>query len=198
VTALLFFIVVGALLLGGLFLLWRGRPAAESEPGQGAAALLAARNALQTLQYSLLAPELIGRIFAAEDQEYVNTAAPERVRQMFLEERRRISLLWIGGIRAQVSRLLRHHRSEARFHSQLNLSKELMLLVDCGSLLLSCRALQAAVYLRGPYGARALAGRTVIAAARLCDLSGQSLEFLNAASAAATLRGSSARGRAAL
>ncbi|MFY9753931.1 MAG: hypothetical protein WAJ92_14910 [Candidatus Acidiferrales bacterium] len=196
--ALLFFVGVGVLLLVGLYFLLRGHPAGSARPGDSALAVVEARNALETLQDSLLAPELISRIFAKEDCDFVTEAAPGQIREMFLRERRRIALLWIVRVRRQIASLLRLHRSEARFHAQLNFAKEVALLADFGVLLLSCRTLQLSIFLRGPYGARPLAGKTVLAAARLCDVTGRSLDFLNAASSGPgdELGETAARGRA--
>lgn len=174
---LILFLSVGAALVASLiFLVWRS-PRAE----KGSKALVEARQALVALQTDLLPTELIGRIFAREDLEYVQSQAPGRVCAMFLSERRLIALAWAAQIRKQVLNLMRFHLGSARFYARLNFRTELALAFQFASLLLACRALQMVLYLGGPYAAPRIVGATVATAAQVCSISERSLAFLNSA-----------------
>ena len=174
---LILFLLIGALLfLSLIFLVWRS-PRAE----KGSAALVEARQALVALQADLLPTELIGRIFAREDLEYVRSQAPARVCAMFLRERRVIALAWAAQIRKQVLNLMRFHLGSARFYAGLSFRIELALALQFAGLLLACRALQMVLYVGGPYAAPRIVGATVATAAQVCSISERSLAFLNSA-----------------
>ena len=174
---LIFFLAIGVLLfLSLIFLVWRS-PRAED----GSAALVEARQALVALQTGLLPTELIGRIFAREDLEYVRSQAPPPVCAMFLSERKRIALAWAVQVRKQVLNLMRFHLGSARFYARLSFRTELALAVQFGALLFACRALQMALYIGGPYAAPRIAGATAATAVQVCRISERSLAFLNSA-----------------
>lgn len=174
---LILFLLVGVLLLVSLFFLTRRGARGEG----GAQALVEARQALNNLQLGLLPPELVGRMFAKDDLEYVISATPERVREMFVRERKRVALSWVDQVRRQIVNLRRFHLGAARFYSRLSIRSEMALALDFAALLLACRALQALLYLRGPYAAPRMIGMTMAVAARVCQVSEKSLAFLNPA-----------------
>ena len=174
---LILFLLIGAALVASLiFLVWRS-PRAE----KGSAALVEARQALVALQTDLLPTELVGRIFAREDLEYVRSQAPARVGAMFLSERRVIALAWAAQIRKQVLNLMRFHLGSARFYARLSFRTELTLALQFAGLLLACRALQMVLYVGGPYAAPRIVGATVATAAQVCSISERSLAFLSSA-----------------
>jgi hypothetical protein len=174
---LLFFLSIGVALLSSLFFLARrGNPPAEGD----SRVLLDARKALDTLQGGLLPDELVRRIFARNDLEYVlSLKAPKTVRDLFIAERRKIALSWIGQVRCQISNLKHFHVGAARSYAQLGLRTELQLACHFAALLVACRALSVAVYVGGPYAAPSMVGATASAAAKICTISEQSLAFLN-------------------
>jgi hypothetical protein len=177
VIQLILFLSIGALLfLSLIFLVWRS-PRAE----KGSAVLVEARQALVALQTGLLPTELIGRIFAREDLEYVRSQAPARVCAMLLSERKVIALAWAEQIRKQVLNLMRFHLGSARFYARLSFRTELALALQFAGLLLACRALQMALYVGGPYAAPRIVGATVATAVQVCSISERSLAFLNSA-----------------
>jgi hypothetical protein len=180
---LIFFLFIGVLLFGSLFFLARRGP----RPEGGAQALVDARHALNALQLDLLPSELIARILARQDCEYVVSETPQRIQEMFQSERKRIALSWVRQVRGQIQSLQRFHRGAARFYAQLNFRTEMGLALDFAMLLLACRALQVMLYLRGPYAVPRMVGATAAAAARLCDVSEKSLAFLKPAHAGAFL-----------
>ncbi|MGA8367253.1 MAG: hypothetical protein ACLQMT_04035 [Candidatus Acidiferrales bacterium] len=174
---LILFLLVGALLLFSLLFF-----APRNAQGQKDAEPLAqVQHALNVLQLGLLAPEIVGRIFAKGDFDYVVSETSAEIQKLFLEERRRLALSWVGQVRRQIVSLRRFHLGSARFYARLRFLTEMRLAWDFATLLFACRALQAAVYLRGPYAAPRLVGATAAAAARVCGVSEKSLDFLRPA-----------------
>ncbi len=174
---LILFLLIGALLfLSLIFLVWRS-PRAED----GSAALVEARQALVALQTGLLPMELISRIFAREDLEYVRSYAPAHVCTMFLSERKSVALAWAAQVREQVLNLMRFHLGSARFYARLSFRTEMALAVQFGGLLLACRALQMVLYVGGPYAAPRIVDATAATAVQVCTISERSLAFLNSA-----------------
>jgi hypothetical protein len=171
---LILFLVVGAILLSSLFLLSRG----TSQPEGGAKVLCDARRALSSLQADLLPPELVRRIFARADLEYINSSTSDDVQKLFLLERERIALSWVGHVRRQIISLRHFHLGSARLYARLNLRTEIALAADFAILLFACRTLDLMLRLRGPYGAPGIVGATTAAAARVCEISEKSLGFL--------------------
>src|SRR5579872_4969804 len=107
---------MGAGLFTSLYFL--ARRGSHSE--KGTEALLEARAALDTLRVGLLPPEIIGRIRAKEDLDYMVSEAPEQLRRLFFDERKKIALLWVEQVRRQIISLSHFHRYSARFYGQLN------------------------------------------------------------------------------
>jgi hypothetical protein len=178
VIQLILFLVVGSLLLSSLFFLSRG----TTQPEGGAKVLCEARKALSTLQGDLLPPELLARIFARADLDYVSSSTSADVRKLFLAEREKIALSWAGHVRRQIVSLRQFHLGSARLYARLNFRTEVSLALDFAILLFACRALDLMLRLRGPYGAPRIVGATTAAAARVCEISEKSLGFLRAGS----------------
>lgn len=174
---LILFLLIGVLLfLSLIFLVWRSPRVEDSS-----AVLVEARQALVALQIGLLPMELIGRIFARDDLDYVRSQAPEPVCTMFLSERKSVALAWAAQVRKQVLNLMRFHLGSARFHARLSFRTELALAVQFAGLLLACRALQMVLYVGGPYAAPRIVGATAATAVQVCRISERSLAFLNSA-----------------
>jgi hypothetical protein len=173
VIQLLFFLTVGAILFAFLVVLAR-RGRAEG----GAEVLVAARQALFTLQTELLSDGLVARIFDGDDLDFVLSESTPQVKALFLEERNRIALMWVGRVRNQIQLLRQLHLGSARFYARLDFKAEIALAVDFMLLLVSCRALQVAFLIGGPYAAPRVVGTVAEAATRVCEVSGRSLAFL--------------------
>jgi hypothetical protein len=156
-------------------LLARRRPRTEG----GAQAIVEARQALSALQSGLLPPELVERIFAPEDLEYVVSHAPPAVHKLFLDERKQVALSWARQVRAAILHLRRFYLGQARLYAGLELRTEIKLAIDFGLLLFACRALELAIYWRGAYAAGRMVGATTLAATRICTISEKALAFLN-------------------
>jgi hypothetical protein len=177
VIQLILFLLVGAMLFFSLYLLLRRSSRAEGSAEE----LLEARQALVALQLGLLPHETVGRIFATEDLDYVTSETPEFIRELFLEERKGIALSWACQVRRQLLSLRQFHLGSARFYAQLNFRTEIRLAAEFAALLLACRALQLALFLRGPYAAPRVVAVTAAAAVKVCAISEKSLAFLKPA-----------------
>jgi hypothetical protein len=170
------FLVLGAAFLVLLSLFARG---SETGSNSTAEAVIEAREALHSLQTSLLAPELVDHIFAKTDLQFVRAACSPRVQEKFLSERRTIALTWVAHLRQQLLSLKQFHTAHARRFAELNPRRELVLAVDFAASLLACRILQLTLYLRGPYAASGMVRRAAGIAGKVCEVSERSLAFLN-------------------
>jgi len=174
VIQLLFFLALGLGLFIALYFLMRP---AVSAPGS-ADELRNARLALNVLQTGLLSSEVVHRIFAKEDLEYVSDG-PIEIRNLFVAERRRLALLWVAKMRLQILNLRKFHLGSARFHAGLKMRTEVRLAAEFLFLLFTCRVLWLALYFRGVYAAPAIVERATKMAERVCAVSETSLGFLN-------------------
>jgi hypothetical protein len=174
IELILSLLVAVVLLLTLYFFARRSKPSAEGSAQQ----LREARQTLDSLQVGLLPNDLVRRIFAKEDLEYVLSAAPADVRSLFLSDRKHIALAWVRRVRSAVLDLMRFHRGYARLYARLSLSTEMLLALNFVSLLTVCRLLQIAVHLRGPYAAPGMVRTVATAAGRVCSISESSLVFL--------------------
>lgn len=191
---LLLYLLLGVGLLAFLWALARRNRTPVEGCGQQ---FVEARQALRTLQFGLLPENLIARIFDPEDFRYVTAASPGAIGKLFVQERTRISLMWVRRVRIEIRNLMHFHLAYSRLHAKLSLLTEIRLALDFALLLMACRALRILLYLRGPYGARAVVGVLTRAAARVCAASEKSLAFLNPP-ALESLRRDSARHGAAI
>jgi hypothetical protein len=174
---LAFSLLVGLTLLIILYFFVRGgKVSAEGSAQQ----LREARQTLDSLQFGLLPNDLVQRIFATDDLDYVRRAAPTQVQSLFLSERKNISLVWVRRVRGAIVELMRFHRGHARLYAQLSLSTELLLALNFARLLMVCRLLEIALHLRGPYAAPGMVRTVATAAGRVCTISEKSLVFLKA------------------
>lgn len=173
--AMIFFIVVGAGLLVLLyFFAVRTDPKAEG----GAQALLEARHAVTTLRAGLLPVELVERVFARDDMDFVMSNSGKRVQELFRHERKKIALSWVAELRSQILNLKEFHSGQSRLYAGLDLRNEMALALNFASLLVLCRVLQCVFYIRGPYAARRVVGPAIAAAGKVCEVSERSLAFL--------------------
>lgn len=176
-TILLFFILVGFTLLIFLYFLLTRSSASTAEGS--AQSLQAAHHTIARLQQSLLSTRIVEAIFSESDLTFVQQSGSSDISHLFFSERRRIALLWVSEIRAQIICLSRFHRAQSGFYSDFSFSSEFSMVSGFWSLLLACRALQILIYFRGPFAARAIAIRTIETAGRLCQLAGQPIAFLD-------------------
>lgn len=172
---MIFFVAIGLALLALLyFLALRSDPRAEG----GAEALLEAHHAVASLRTGLLTAEVVERIFAQDDLDFVMSNAGKPAQELFCRERKKIALSWVTQVRRQVLSLKEFHSGQSRLYAGLNLRTEIGLALTFFSLLVLCRALQVVFYLRGPNSAPFIVQPAISAAGKVCAVSERSLEFL--------------------
>lgn len=169
-------IFLGLALISLLSLFWlRTRTYAEGS----ADALFNAQSALDALKLGTMPGALINRVFAPNDFHFISSSTSPAVQSAFIQERKRLALLWVQQVRTQVLGLRRFHFAHSRFYSRLSFRTELGLAFAFSFLLAECRLLQALILFRGPYPFPKMLGRTVSAAWRICTTSEKSNAFLN-------------------
>jgi hypothetical protein len=168
--------LLGAGFLASLYVFSRR----DSRVEGSAVAVFKARQDLNALQGGLLPAEIVQRIFTKADFAYVAGEGRSELQKLFLAERKRIALLWAEHLLARVRNLREFHLGSARFYSRLSLRTEMRLAFQLVTLLWICRALQATIYLRGPYAAPNMVGRVAAAAASVCATSEEVMSFLRA------------------
>jgi hypothetical protein len=184
--------LIVSLLIGAVLLVSVGRFAFRRRVEGGSVALVRARQALNTLQGGLLPADLVARIFDRADLDYVEAESSPELRELFMEERKRVALLWVGRVRKQLVNLKKFHLGSSRFYARLNVGTELSLAFDFTRVLFACRMLELFVHLRGPYAAPRMVGAMAATATKVCNVSQDSLAFLTPAYAA---RGAEQSGR---
>lgn len=155
----------------------------------GAEALIEARQALNALQSNLLPSDLVRRVFAREDLNFVSSSGSKKIRSAFLRERKRVALSWVSQLRTHVLSLKQFHSGRSRFYAQLDLRTEIALALSFASLLFVCRILEAVFYIRGPFAAPRIVGAATAVAENICTASERSLAFLSSPAAAPNLAG---------
>ena len=174
-TQFAIFVAVAVGLLVLLVVAMRRQPArAAGSAGE----LVAAKRTLESLQLGLLPPELVERMFGQRDLAYIETMGSKDIRDLFLSERKRLAVTWIGRVRRQIRELKDFHVSHSRMFSQMNWWKELSLAIQFAGLEIRCEVLQFLLRWRGAYAAPEFARRTAAAAGRTCSILDQSLAFL--------------------
>ena len=188
---LIIFLAVAVGLLVLLLVAMRRQPSrAEGSAGE----LVTAKKTLESLQLGLLPAKIVERIFGQRDLTYVASIGSNEIRGLFLSERKRLALTWIGRVRKQVRALKDFHVSRSRMFTQMSRWKEFSLALDFARLEIHCRILQLMLEWRGPYAAPNFARRTAAKAGRLCSVLDQSLAFLTP-SIPASLRSEPGAGR---
>lgn len=192
---LVLFLALGA---GFLFLLFWFARKSSSRPEGSAEALIEARQALGSLRTGLLPADMVQRIFARDDLEFVNSTCPEEIRRLFLRERKRIALSWVAQLRKQVLSLRASHSRQSRRSSHLDARTEIALALNFLSLLLICRVLQLTFFVSDPYAVPTIVRKAIGAAGDVCAASERSLAFLGPSAGIFGETADSARDRAAV
>lgn len=169
------FLLVGLGLFAFLYALIRRSRTAEGSAQQ----VLKARQALSVLQAGLLPAQVLERIFAKDDYDYVVSAGDAALTRMFVAERKAIALSWVREIRQRIVSLQEFHRGSARLYSRLSLRTEMRLAFDFFILWCACRALEMSLHLRGPYAAPQMVGRVARVAGSVCATSEEAMSFLS-------------------
>jgi len=170
-SALISYVGIGLLLLI-LLVLWVQR---SGRSVAGAPELPEAREALTSLQLNLPPRELVERIFAVQDWDFVSSQTLPPIRRVFLQGRRAVALSWLARTRKQAARLMNFHVRAVRRNANLSPAVEIRLAINYLLFLLVCQVLLGFIWVGGPFRARRMVGYTLGAAEQLWLISGQLL-----------------------
>lgn len=146
-------IIVGTVLLTGLLywatqsLAWKGSRESQLSPAEAEAVI-------RLLGVNLPRQDLVARIFSEEDYQFVAEFGPPGPLQEFLEDRKRIALLWLQEVRANVQLLMGFYRKAARTNPDLVPSTEARILLQYLGFRLACWFLAVMIRLQGPFSAK--------------------------------------------
>jgi len=146
-------IIVGIALLAGLLywatlsLAWKGSHQPQVSPAEAEAVI-------RLLGVNLPRQDLVARIFSEEDYQFVAEFGPPGFLQEFLEDRKRIALLWLQEVRMNVRMLMDFYRKAARTNPDLVPSTEARILVQYLGFRLACWFLTMMIRLQGPFSAK--------------------------------------------
>ncbi len=133
-----------------LLLLWVRQPGTRTA-GQSLAAV---REALAALNMGLPPRGLVERIFAQEDLDYVRRNTPGDVLPLFLDERRRLAVLWLRSTKLRVQEVMVLYRRAVRANNSLRAVVEVRPAVNYALFLLSFELMRGAVWMFGPFAVR--------------------------------------------
>jgi len=108
------------------------------------------RTILAALHLSLPSRLLADRIFAQDDWDFVCRESPS-VEQVFLQERKKVALLWLKEARICVRRIFHFYRIAVRGNAALEFWTELRIAGNYFMFLLMVSSVQSLIYLRGPF-----------------------------------------------
>lgn len=94
--------------------------------------------------------ELGVRLFGSQDYDFITKQGSARHRRLFLQQRTRLALFWLRGIRANATKVIRVHSAAAGTNSRLELLVELRVVADYLAIQALCRFLGLVIWLRGP------------------------------------------------
>jgi hypothetical protein len=175
---LVIFLAVAVGLLVLLLVAMRRQP---SHAAGSAGELVTAKRTLESLQLGLLPTELVEQVFGQQDFAYISSIQSNELSKLFMAERKRLALMWIGKIRKQVRSLKHFHVSRSRMFTHMSRWREFSIALDFAGLETRCLVLQLLMQWRGPYAAPDFTRRTAMTAAQLCSALDQSLAFLTPA-----------------
>ena len=117
-----------------------------------------ARKALLALQLELPPRDLMDRIFASQDWDFVLSLSLPRIQRIFLRERKTVALSWLRHTRMKARRLMDFHLKAVRRNIAVSRAVEFELAINYILFLVICRILLGLIWLHGPFGTRRLVG----------------------------------------
>jgi hypothetical protein len=103
--------------------------------------------------------EFVGRIFASEDSDFIQSTRCKQLKQYFLRERKFVALLWVRQTSLRLRQILREHTALARHSKNLDFQTELGIFLRYFYLRGLCGLLFVAISLAGPMRVRGMALR---------------------------------------
>jgi hypothetical protein len=115
--------------------------------------------------------ELVARLLAPDDWNFISRQTSPTVQQMFYRERKTISVSWMRQLRSQVAQLMKFHRQSVRPNVRLNLATELKLMGHAWVFYVVYAAALLVNRVWGPAQAAGLMANLAATAERLCSIS---------------------------
>ncbi len=101
-------------------------------------------------EFQVFPPELVARIFSREDWELILQTHSPSLERLFLQERKRIALLWVRQTSNDIRQVMRNHTEAAKQAADIRFRTELSLLLMYIELLLMCETLLLLITTVGP------------------------------------------------
>ena len=101
----------------------------------------------------------IQRIFSRDDQKFVDRLGSEKLRQIYRAERTRVALFWVRSISNDVRRIMREHRQAAATKQNLQVRRELGLVLQYVEFHILCDVLVFSIRVFGPHALGEMAMR---------------------------------------
>lgn len=98
----------------------------------------------------------IAGIFEQGDWQFIRETAPE-LSEAFLNERKRLALLWVFQARGRASKVMEIHRVAVRENAELRAATEMKLAAEYWQLWCLCSLLQLMIATRGPFKTQRMA-----------------------------------------
>lgn len=95
--------------------------------------------------------ECIRRIFSPEDRDFVDRQRSMRLRRIYRAERTRVALFWVRHTSREVRQIMNQHRVAARETRNLNVARELSLVLRYFEFRMLCGALNFFIRMFGPH-----------------------------------------------
>ena len=103
----------------------------------------------------------IRRIFSPEDMRFVNRLGSPRLQQVYRAERTRVALYWVHLISVDVRQIMRKHRLAAASKENLQVRREMALILHYAEFRILCGLLAFSIRVFGPHALGNIAGHVV-------------------------------------
>jgi len=104
----------------------------------------------QSREFEECPPELVARIFSRKDWEFILRTQSPSLERLFLQERKRIALLWVRQTFRDIRQVMRNHTEAAKQAADIRFRTELSLFLMYIELLLMCETLLLLITTVGP------------------------------------------------
>ena len=94
--------------------------------------------------------EFVSRVFSRGDWEFVRGLKSHGIERLFEQERKKVALVWVRQTSALVRKAVSEHADAARRSKNLEFLREINILAQFLTLILSCRILSVAIHTAGP------------------------------------------------
>lgn len=101
--------------------------------------------------------EVVERVFARTDWEFVHGLKARGIKRLFEQERKKVALVWVRQTSAMVRKVMREHAQAARQSKDPRISTEINILTQFLLSMAVCGVLSMSIQLAGPLWLRGLA-----------------------------------------